>query len=123
MTSERTGKSEQLYKDLGTFIFTSLYHNMRRPQFLILKLMGVGTWHLRRMRMKAIVELFPPNFEKKEEDFPTPWGFLKNENKKEIYHLFKERLLEYEDYIKERDIIRAIRYKTQVLISPKEKEC
>jgi len=95
---------------------------MRRPQTLIIKLRGIGTWHLRRMRMRAMVEIFPPDFEKKPEDFNTPYNLLKHENKIEIYNIFKQRLLDYEKYIEIRDAVRKTRYKTQTLLIPKDRE-
>lgn len=118
LTAKRTGENEQIYKDIGNFVFTHLYYNMRRPESLIIKLKGVGTWYLRRMRMRAIVEMFPPDFEKTREDFDSPFGFLKNENKKEIYEVFKQRLEDYERYIQMRNEIRKVRYETQTLLEP-----
>ena len=120
MAEERFGEKEQQYKDIGNYIFASLYSNLRRPPCLILKLKGVGSWHLRKKRMKAVVELFPPDFEKKKEDFPTDLGFLKHENKVEIHHIFTERLKEYDEYIKERDEVRKIRYGTQTILKKQE---
>lgn len=119
LTAERTGEKEQTYKDIGNFVFHTLYKKIRRPQTLIIKLRGVGSWYLRRMRMRGIVEIFPPNFELTREDFDTPYGFLKQENKVEIYHIFKERLKDYDKYIEIRDEIRKKRYETQHLLSPK----
>lgn len=116
LTAKRTEENEQIYKDIGNFVFTHLYYSMRRPEHLIIKLKGVGTWFLRRMRMKAIVQLFPPDFDKTREDFESPLGFLKNENKKEIYEVFKKRLEDYERYIAIRNETRKIRYATQTLL-------
>lgn len=122
LTSERTGKPEQLYKDIGNFVFAKLYSEMRKPKKLIIKLKGVGSWHLRRKRMRIIVDMFPPNFEKKQEDFTTELAFLKSENKKEIYQIFKDRLQDYEKYIELRDQTRKIRYATQTIIPPINRE-
>lgn len=118
LTSKRTGENEQIYKDIGNFVFTHLYYTMRRPEFLIIKLKGIGSWFLRRMRMRAIVDMFPPDFEKTREDFDSSSGFLRNENKKEIYEIFKKRLEDYERYIQTRNEIRKVRYETQTLLEP-----
>ena len=117
LTAERTGKEEQLYKDLGTFVFASLYSKLRRPKSLITKLKGVGTWYMRRRRMQLLVEKFPPNYDLTPEDFESPLGFLAQENKREIFEIFKERLKEYDKYIEERDKVREIRRRTQVLLT------
>ena len=122
LTAERTGEDPQLYKDVGNYVFAALYGHFKRPKSLIVKLRGVGAWHLRKQRLKAVVEMYPPDFEKKKEDFESEYGFLKNENKIEIHNLFKERLKEYDDYITLRDEIRKIRYETQVLLEPDKRE-
>ncbi len=122
-TAERTGESEQTYKDIGNFVFASLNAHFRKPPTLILKLRGVGSWHLRRKRMQIITETFPPNFEKKTEDL-SEHTITKWEDKVELYYLFMARLAEYDKYIALRDSIREIRYKTQQLLTPdKDEEC
>ena len=68
------------------------------------------------MRMRGIVELFPPNFDLKQEDFNSPFGFLKHENKVEIYNIFKERLKDYDKYLEVRDAVRKKRHETQYII-------
>lgn len=72
--------------------------------------------------MKGIVQIFPPDFERKPEDFNHPLTFLKHENKKEIYHLFKERLKDYDRYIEIRNTVRKKRYETQTIIPKKGKD-
>lgn len=72
--------------------------------------------------MQIIVDLFPPNFEKKPEDFESDYGITQYENKVELYKLFKDRLLEYDKYIEIRNNIREIRRKTQVLLQPNKDE-
>lgn len=115
ITSQRTGKSEQLYKDLANFVFASLYKNMRRPKNLIIKLRGIGFWYLRKKRMIGHLE-FPPDYNKKKEDFKHELAWVKNENRKEMHAIFRERLKEYEEYSEEKRKINAIRHKTQTLI-------
>lgn len=121
MTAEKTGKSEQLYKDLGTMVFTSLYQHLRRPQSLITKLRGIGSWFLRRERMKIITTLHPPDPNR---TFSENDNISKtiHENKLELHALFLERLKEYEEYIRVRDEVRKIRYATQKLLEPPERE-
>lgn len=114
--------TEQEYKDIGNFVFNALYSELRRPKTLIIKLKGVGSWFLRRKRMQTVIDVYPPNFDKKPEDFSSPLDLLKHENKIEIYNIFKERLKEYEEYIKERDEIRKIRYENQTLLGSDNKE-
>lgn len=120
LTSKRTGKDEQLYKDLGNFVFAELSKSLRRPKSLIIKLKGVGSWYLRKKRIQAIVDMFPPDFDKKDEDFSNPYELLKHENRKEVYLLFKERLEEYKEYSLMRSQIRTERNKTQYLLKPKD---
>lgn len=123
MTSERTKVDEQVYKDIGNFVFATLNGLLRRPPSLILKLRGVGMWHLRKKRMKIIHDIFPPDFDRKPEEFTSEYGIMKYENKKEIHALFKARLEDYDKYLAERDAVREIRRKTQVLLKPNEEEC
>lgn len=119
LTAQRTGVPEQLYKDLGNFVFADLYGFFKRPSHLIIKLKGVGSWHLRRKRMKIVLEHFPIE----DRQVPTsPLEIFKYENKKEIQAIFAERLKEYDKYIEIRDEVRKIRHKTQVLLTPKQDE-
>jgi hypothetical protein len=122
LTAERTGNSEQQYKDIGNFVFAELYHNLRRPSHLIFKLKGVGTWYMRKKRMEIIVNLYPPDFEKKPEDFKHPLALLKYENKVEIYNIFKERLEDYNRYLAIRAEIRQKRNESQILLEPDKRE-
>lgn len=122
LTSKRTGKSEQTYKDVGNFIFSELYKEQRRPSKLIIKIKGIGSFILRRKRVKEILNLYPKDFSRTKEEFSTERQFLKYENKKEIHDIFTERLKDYEEFIKERNQIREIRYETQVLLEPTDRE-
>ncbi len=110
LTSKRTGKSEQQYKDLGNFVFASLANHLRKPMSLITKLRGVGTWYMRKKRIKKVIDDFPPNFERTEEEFTSTYGFLKNENKKEMYLLFSDRLKEYDRYMEKKEKIKKVRH-------------
>jgi hypothetical protein len=122
LTAKRTGKNEVLYKDLGNFVFAEFYSMLRRPKSLITKLQGVGSWFLRKKRIVAIVDAYPADYTKKQEEFSSEFGFLKNENKKEIHALFHERIKEYEEYTKEKQEIRKQRNKTQMLLKPKSED-
>jgi len=121
-TAERTKQPMDLYKTVGELVFSSLYANLRRPQCLIIKLKGVGSWFLRKRRMEIILEYFPPDFDKNPAEFTHPLQVIAYENKVEIYNILKARMIEYEDYIKLRDSIRTERWKTQPLIEPKKQE-
>lgn len=118
LTSKRTGKSTQLYKDVGTFVFSSLYEKLRKPKSLIIKLKGVGTWYLRKKRMETLMSYYPEDYDKKEVDVEimSPLSILNYENKREMFLLFKERLAEYDRYITLRNEIRQERFKTQTII-------
>lgn len=122
LTAQRTGKAEQVYKDIGNYVFGEVYNNLRKPTKLIIKLKGVGKWTLRRKRMQAIIDLYPVEYGKSPEEFSSERVFFKNEDKKEIYDIFIQRLNDYEEYIKLRDEIRKERYKTQVLLQPTKGE-
>lgn len=118
LTSKRTGKPTQLYKDVGTFVFSSLYEKLRKPKSLIIKLKGVGSWYLRKKRMETLMSYYPEDYDKKEIDVEimSPLSILTYENKREMFLLFKERLAEYDRYITLRNEIRQERFKTQTII-------
>lgn len=119
LTAERTGKSEQLYKDIGNFIFRDLYENMRKPNNLILRLKGIGKWYLRRQRMEIAVST-PPDPGKTREDYSSEDEWIDYFERCNTIALFKERLKDYEQYIKERDDVRSERWKVQKLITRKD---
>lgn len=74
--------------------------------------------------MEIVLDFFPPDFDKKPEDFLHPLSLIAHENKVEIYNILKERMVEYEEYIKVRNEVRKERWKTQPLIKPNlDKEC
>lgn len=115
LTAERTGVSEQIYKDLGNFVFAALYKTLRRPPSLIIKLKGIGYWYMRRQRMQIVLDYYPIDENK---EVSNPLELFKYENKKEIQEIFKERLKEYEQYIKERDEVRRLRNATEIPVRP-----
>lgn len=122
ITSERTGKKEDIYKDIGNFVFTELYSMMKKPKSLIIKLKGVGFWFLRKKRLHLFMEKNSTTFNKKREDFSNNDEFLRNENQRELYLLFAERLKEYDEYIELKKEIRGKRNKMQDLLIPNKDE-
>ncbi len=116
LTAKRTEKAEQTYKDLGNFVFASLAANLRKPKSLIIKLKGVGSWYLRKRRMVTAVTQRAPSIDRKQ--FDTEDQLREWLEKMEMYNLFKARLADYEEYIKDRDKVRKIRYETQIPLEP-----
>lgn len=120
ITALKTGKSENLYKDIGNFVFASLNKNLKKPKSLIIKLKGIGYWYLRKYRIERKVEDFDPDKPVKINKWAESMGIFPHENKLEMIKIFKERLKDYDEYIKLRGEVKAERYKTQQIIKPKE---
>lgn len=124
-TALRTGKQEEIYKEIGNFVFKSLSQHIKRPEKLIIKLKGVGRWYLRKNRMEQTLELFPPDFENRPKEGDGIYERLKilqYENKVEIYNLFKQRVEDYKKYVEQKSKIREIRNATQQLLEPEREE-
>lgn len=122
LTAERTDKPQQFYKDIGNFVFAQLYAMQREPNSLIIKLKGVGSWHLRKKRMEIIVNEFPErNKERTRADYSNDVDYQKYLDKKRVYNLFIERLKDYEEYLSLKRKVNEERRKTQVLLSPVDK--
>ena len=119
LTAERTGKSEQTYKDIGSAVFQALAQGMKRPKTLILKLKGVGQWYLRKKRMEIMINIFPPNYERVSVNAQET---LKLENRREIYEIFIERMKEYEEYLQIKREIRKKRNENQTLLGSTDGE-
>lgn len=117
--SEKYGHSEQTYKDIGNFVYASLYENLRRPKNLIVKLRGIGFWYLRKKRLLIYNNILAPDLNKNPEDFSSDLEQYEYDNKVELYHLFAERLKDYEKYSEIKSKVREERYKTQTIIPPK----
>lgn len=110
--AQETGKSEQIYKDIGNFIWAETYAMIRRPQSLITKLKGIGSWHLRRKRMTILVEDHPlMHSERTKEDFTNEKSYDDWLWRKELRTNFAARLKDYEDYVTLRNNIRELRRK------------
>lgn len=123
MTAQKTGKDEQLLKDIGIFIFKETAALLKEPTSLILKLKGVGSWHLRKKRMEIVVNEWTDRAKiKTREDFNTDSAYKIYLDKHEQYLLFQERLKDYEKYLSIKKDIRAKRFESQVLLEPKNEE-
>lgn len=119
--ANKTGKSEQMYKDLGNFVFKETYNMMRNPKSLILKLKGVGNWHLRKKRMDIVVSQWTDRgLVRPREEFESDGSYNEYLEKHTQYNLFKERLKEYDKYLSLKKETNEIRRKTQVLLTPEE---
>lgn len=119
--SESTGENEQMFKDLGNFVFAQAYSMMRNPKSLIIKLKGVGSWHLRKKRMEIVVTQWSDRgLVRLREEFESEGMWNEYVEKKKQYDIFVERLKEYEIYLKEKAEINKKRRETQYLLTPKE---
>lgn len=119
MTSERTGKSEQMYRDISSFVFTEVQQLLKKPKSLILKLKGVGSWRLRKKRMDIVVEEYR---EPLVDEFTSIQSLLEFKERRERYEMFKERLKEYNEYLTIKKQVRLKRNETQVLLRPNKGE-
>lgn len=119
MLAKETGKSEQMYKDIGSFIFKETAVMMKNPSCLILKLKGLGSWHLRKKRMEIVVNEWTDRAKlKTRDDFSSDSSYQTYLDKHLQYVNFQERLLEYDKYLDIKHEIRKKRYETQVLLLP-----
>lgn len=119
MVALQTGKSEQMYKDIGSFIFKETARMLKEPSSLILKLKGVGSWHLRKKRMEIFVGEFT---EPTHDQYTSKQTLQEWEEKRARFHNFIERLKEYEKYLAIKAEVRKKRYETQTLLEPKKEE-
>ena len=123
MVAEETGESEQLYKDIGSFVFKETASMIKGPESLILKLKGIGSWHLRKKRMEIVVNAWTDRAKvKTREDFSSEASYLSYLEKHTQYMNFKERLEEYDRYLQLKQEIRQKRHETQILLEPNDKE-
>lgn len=96
---------------------------MRNPKSLILKLKGVGNWHLRKKRMDIVVTNYSDRgIVKTREDFESDGSYNEYLEKHKQYNLFKERLKEYERYLILKEETNKKRRETQVLLQPDKGE-
>lgn len=121
--AKEKGKSEQLYKDIGSFVFRETAQMLKEPTSLILKLKGVGSWHLRKKRLEIVVNEWTDRAQVRHRDeFPSNMAYAAYLDKHLQYLNFKERLLEYDKYLNIKKEIREKRYETQALLEPIDRE-
>lgn len=115
--------NEQIYKDIGSFIFKETSKMINDPTCLILKLKGLGSWHLRKKRMEIVVNEWTDRSAIQTRDmFPSDDSYNTYLEKHNRYINFQERLKEYDKYLDIKKEIRKERYKTQVLLTPTNTE-
>lgn len=118
-----TGKSEQMFKDIGSFIFRETAQMLKEPTTLILKLKGVGSWHLRKKRLEIVVNEWTDRAKVRSRDeFSSNVAYAAYLDKHLQYLNFQERLKDYERYLSIKKEIREKRYATQVLLEPNQRE-
>ncbi len=123
MVAEEKGVSEQIYKDIGSFIFKETASMIKNPESLILKLKGIGSWHLRKKRMEMVISEYPDRGETKtREDFESDASYLYYLEKHIQYINFKQRLQEYDKYLQIKREVREKRNETQVLLQSNKGE-
>lgn len=123
MTAEKTGRDEQLLKDLGSFIFKETAQMLKDPKSLILKLKGLGSWHLRKKRMEIVVNEWTDRSKvKTREEFTSDVSFKTYTDKHIQYKIFQERLKDYEKYLEIKQEVKKKRYETQTLLEPPKGE-
>lgn len=121
--AKEKGKSEQTYKDIGSFIFRETSKMLKEPTSLILKLKGVGSWHLRKKRLEIVVNEWEDRSVKRpREEFPSELAYSVYLEKHYRYINFQQRLKEYEKYLAIKKQIREKRYETQTLLEPLNRE-
>ena len=119
MLAEENGGNEQLYKDIGSFVFKETASMIKNPESLILKLKGIGSWHLRKKRMEIVVNEWTDRAKiKTREDFSSEVAYMNYLDKHTQYMNFKERLEEYDRYLQLKQEIRKKRHETQILLEP-----
>jgi len=123
MLAAETGRSEQIYNDIGSFIFKETARLLKNPTSLILKLKGIGSWHLRKKRLEIVVNEWTDRAKvKTREDFTSDVSYNIYKEKHLQYLNFQERLKEYERYMSLKQEIRKKRNETQVLLEPDKGE-
>lgn len=117
--SEETGKNEELYKDIGSFVFKEMSKMLKEPSSLILKLKGVGTWHLRKSRLEIFVGEFT---EPTHDEYTCQQTLDEWVEKRKRYNNFVQRLKEYDKYLEVKKEIREKRHEGQILLEPDKRE-
>lgn len=117
ITSQRTGKEEQVYKDIWNFVFKQAASMLSDPKSLIIKLKGVGSWYLRKRRMEIVVSEFTEFEDRPREEFDTDYGYNSYLERKIRYNVFVERLKDYEKYLVIRKEVREKRNEQSYLLT------
>lgn len=100
LTAARTGRAEQMYKDLGNFVQQEIYNSLRKPKSLIIKVKGLGYWYLRKKKMQDFIRMYPPYYDIEGfNDFESEAALKKFENKQELYLILKARLEDYKKFL------------------------
>ena len=121
--AKEKGTSEQTFKDIGSFVFRETAKMLKEPTSLILKLKGIGSWHLRKKRMEIFIKEYPHFGENlTREDFPSDASYENHAEKHQMYINFQQRLKEYEKYLEIKSKIRKKRYESQTLLEPVNRE-
>jgi hypothetical protein len=88
---------------VGNFMQKEVANNLRRPEALILKVKGLGAWHLRRVRLEKsfnnLSKVDPSTL--KDDD--------SRESLKEYLQLMKDRLDDYKVYLEEKSKMKRIK--------------
>lgn len=117
--AKETEKSEQVFNDIGSFIFRETSRMLKEPTSLILKLKGVGSWHLRKKRLLIVVNEWTERAQVRiRDEFPSDMAYIGYLDKHLQYINFQERLKDYDRYITIKKQIREKRYETQIPVEP-----
>jgi hypothetical protein len=111
-----------MYKDIGSFIFRETTKMMNHPTSLIIKLKGVGSWHLRKRRMEIVMDEVPEIEAKTKEEYEGGMLYSDYLEKHRRATMFRERMPEYEKYLALKAEVNAKRRETQVLLEPNKGE-
>jgi len=112
-----------MFKDIGSFVFQETARMMKNPESLIIKLKGVGSWHLRKKRMEIVVnEYSDRGIIKTRDEFESDSGWNEYLDKHNQYNIFKDRLEEYDRYLAIKKEVNEKRRETQVLLEPDKGE-
>ena len=121
--SEDVNKSYDLVKSVGDSVFANLLANIKKPEKLILKVRGLGSFYLRKAKLASYIESYrrfytDPTYERTQ--LAIAESLETYENKQKQYQNFCERMEDYERYVAKKKDIREIRNKTQPVIKPKD---
>jgi hypothetical protein len=121
LTAERTGKSQEVYKDIGNFILLETYQTLRKPKSLITKLKGVGFWFLRKKQLEQRVAQYPKGYEEKiESDFDSITNYQAYLERREVFIIFKRMLVDYDKYISKKREIKGNKHASETIHRSKE---